>query len=109
MKKFFQKLWAKICGLTKYLIYIGKVIQALKVISNMLPMLAAMAKPEQKKTFDQIAEVLQSITGKLENTEKYLNEMGVATSTEELQTRSGEKLTVKRGVKMLEKIDVGME
>lgn len=106
--KFLQKLWAKICGLTKYLIYIGKVIQALKVISNMLPMLAAMAKPEQKKTFDQIAEVLQSITGKLENTEKYLNEMGIATGTEELQTRSGEKLTVKRGVKMLEKIDADM-
>ena len=106
--KFLKKLWAKICGLTKYLVYIGKVIQALKVISNMLPMLAAMAKPEQKKTFDQIAEVLQSITGKLENTEKYLNDMGIATGTEELQTRSGEKLTVKRSIKMLEKIDADM-
>ena len=103
--KFLKKLWAKICGLTKYLVYMGKVIQALKVISNVMPMLATMAKPEQKQTFDQISDVLQSITGKLEGTERYLNEMGVVTSTEGLQKRAGEKLTPKRAVKMLEKID----
>ena len=108
MKAFFQKLWAKICGLTKYLVYMGKVIQALKVISGILPTLAAVAKPEQQKVFSDIANVLVSITGKLEDTEKYLNEMGIQTSTEALKRKAGEKLTAKRAVKMLEKIDESM-
>lgn len=108
MKKFFQKLWAKICGLTKYLVYMGKVIQALKVLAGLMPALAAMAKPEQQKIFDDLAETLGSITGKLEITEKYLNEMGVQTSTAVLQRKAGEKLTAKRAVKMLEKIDESM-
>lgn len=107
--KFLKKLWAKLCGLTKYLVYMGKVIQALKIIAGLMPTIAAMVKPEQQKTFGQIADVLQSITGKLETTEKYLNDMGVTTDTAGLQKREGEKLTVKRAVKMLGKINESME
>lgn len=103
--KFLKKLWAKICGLTKYLVYMGKVIQALKIISGLMPQIAAMVKPEQQKTFEQLSGVLANIAGKMETTEKYLNDMGVVTSTEGLQKRAGEKLTPKRAVKMLEKID----
>lgn len=105
MKKFLKKLWAKLCGLTKYLVYMGKVIQTLKIVAGLMPQIAAMVKPEQKQTFEQLAGVLSSIAGKMETTEKYLNEMGVATDTAGLQNREGEKLTPKRAVKMLGKID----
>ena len=103
--KFLKKLWAKICGLTKYLVYMGKVIQTLKIVAGLMPQIAMMVKPEQQKAFGKLAEVLQNITGKLETTEKYLNEMGVQTTVEALQRKAGEKLTLPRGVKMLKQID----
>ena len=103
--KFLKKLWAKICGLTKYLVYMGKVIQTLKIVAGLMPQIAMMVKPEQQKAFGKLAEVLQNITGKLETTEKYLNEMGVQTTVEALQRKAGEKLTLPRGVKMLKQLD----
>lgn len=103
--KFLKKLWAKLAGITKYLVYMGKIIQTLKIVAGLMPTIAAMVKPEQQKTFGQIADVLQSIAGKMETTEKYLNDMGVVTDTAGLQKREGEKLTPKRAVKMLGKID----
>ena len=103
--KLLKKLWAKICGLTKYLVYMGKVIQTLKIVAGLMPQIAMMVKPEQQKAFGKLAEVLQNITGKLETTEKYLNEMGVQTTVEALQRKAGEKLTLPRGVKMLKQID----
>lgn len=106
--KFLKKLWAKLAGITKYLVYMGKIIQTLKIVAGLMPQIAAMVKPEQQKTFGKIADVLQSIAGKMETTEKYLNDMGVATNTEELQKRAGEKLTPRRATKMLQQIDADL-
>ena len=108
MKKFFKKLWAKLAGITKYLVYMGKIVQALKIVSTVMPQIALMVKPEQQKTFTELADVLSNITGKMETTEKYLNEMGVATDTASLQKRAGQNITLKRAVKMLNKIDADM-
>ena len=108
MKKFFKKLWTKLAGITKYLVYMGKIVQVLKIVSTVMPQIALMVKPEQKETLTELAEVLSNITGKLETTEKYLNEMGVATDTASLQKRAGENVTPKRAVRMLEKIDAEM-
>lgn len=103
--KFIKKICAKIAGVAKYLVYMGKLIQALKVLAGIMPQLASMVKPEQQKVVGEIAETLNKIAGKMEVTEKYLNDMGVVTSTEGLQKRAGEKLTIRRASNMLSKID----
>lgn len=102
--KFIKRICAKIAGLARYLKYMGKLIQALKVVSAVMPQIALLV-PEKQETLTNLAETLTNITGKMETTEKYLNEMGVVTTTETLQRKAGENITLNRAVKMLEKID----
>ena len=80
--KFIKKIFAKLSGALKYLKYYGRLLQTLKTVSAIIPQLAALVADEKNKSkIDELSVSLTKIITAMDTTEKYLNDLGIETTT----------------------------
>lgn len=104
--KFIKKLFTKICGIFKYLKYLGKLTQVLKILAGLIPQIIPLVPEENQKLLQDISSSLDKIADGMKITDQYLQDMGVTTDLPEVKTRGrkSDKITLTKSSAMLNKI-----
>ena len=102
------KFLAKLTGTFKYFKYLGKLVQALKLLTNIIPQIMIFIPEENKAPLESLIETLDKVADAIEKAEKFLNKLGIDTSvedeTEEDEVTEKAPRTLEQNVEKLSKI-----
>ena len=77
------KFLAKLTGTYKYFKYLGKLVQALKILSNIIPQIMIFIPEEHKAAVQGLVETLDKIAEGIEKAEEFLNKLGINTDVDD--------------------------
>jgi len=106
-----KKIIAKITGMMKYFKYLGKLVQALKILTDIIPQIMILVPEENRGALEKLVETLNSVSEAIEKAEKFLEKFGIDTSIddeEEIAGTAKSSRSIEDNIKKLEAVAKGL-